>query len=203
MKNSLGVILAAGFLLLTSVALAKEYLFTATSPVIIDSPASMLTRTDEIKSRDEAFQDMVVTIVTWQKFFDALNEHNEVTILWHGNGGWNLVLEHIVSVLKTMQQEKHIDVIAVGFSASAHANALCEIDNVKFSSSAVLMFHDVIGIDGTLAKDPSPFTECVKKGILTSEDVEAIMQGMEVWIIYGKETKEVRYVPDRRLKENQ
>lgn len=195
MRILFGILLVASYIIIAPLALARDY--------VVDSPTSMLTRTDEIKSVNEAVQDMIITVGTWQAFFDSLNSKNEVTILWHGYGGWNGVQDYIVNVLQMIQKEKQVTIIAVGYSASAHANTLCEIDNVKFSSSAVLMFHDAIDIDGELAKDPSMFTACVAKGILTSEDVEAIMQGMEVWIIYGKETKEVRYIPDRRLKETQ
>ena len=114
-----------------------------------------------------------------------------------------LVEEAVVTRLKEIQSRKQVEILVTGFTALAHAMAICELDHIYHTKMAIMMFHlPVSADDKTLFRDPSVFDKCVSKGILTTQDVHALtgIIPMEVWITYYPDNKpHVRYVPDRRF----
>lgn len=171
-------------------------------PVSIEvSPYSMVN-----SDKSSPFVDMLFTMLTWEKFLANVESHPRTVVLWSGLGGWKMVENAVVMRLKEIQTRKQVDIVVVGFTASAHALAVCELPNTYHTNGAILMFHiPITGDDKEFDRSPSTFDACVARGVLDANDVKLLtgVIPMEIWITYYPDNKPHKtYRPDRRAVAN-
>lgn len=169
-------------------------------PRYLNSPLKF-TYADE-NQKPNALADILDTIAMWDSFLDEVAKEKEPVILLTGYGGWAFAMKIVVTRINYIQVTTGVRVVAQGYLASAHANAVCMIKNVEMGEGALLMFHAPVDEDGVYHMDDSLFDDCVKKGILSKEEVKLIANGKEVWIRYGKDGQKIKtvYAEDRRIK---
>lgn len=148
------------------------------------------------------WKDMINTI-------QASPDRN-ITILWQGYGGRGDVGDFVRSSLNDLRHTKNLNIVVVGHTYSEHANVLCSF---AFKNQSMLQFH-LSGQTYTshphngTGDEVSPTTEknqfemvdhsesgkgatlgqiqgCINRGILTSDDVRALMDGYTVGIFAG------------------
>lgn len=192
MKNAIIIMLVALLLNLFAAKVENR------APSIRVSPVSMQGNTNS-----SAFIDMIFTMVTWNKFLDSVEASHKTIIIWSGYGGYLLVESLIVKRLAELQETNKIEILVTGFTASAHALALCELKNVYHTPMAMLLFHAPISTDGQeVFRSKKTYDACLKTGFLTQKDVDALtsLTPMEVWVTFTTDNKrQVTYRPDRRL----
>ena len=208
---------AAGILILLAVGLLLSFPVKA-APITgtIADIQKALTPTAIVLDVPETFQS---DDPVWLKYGQALREMpiDHWTFRITGYGGSVMDANRFISSIEDAQKQgKTVDMDVVGPAYSAHAIITCYADNVNLREGASLMFHSVSYVNSvffgliqygesnidtaTSAVQDRIFNQCVKKGILSKEDVAFIKNDGDVTLskIDGKIVTTYSADPDRK-----
>lgn len=134
---------------------------------------------------------------------------DRIIIDWKGVGGSVFLGLQIIRTIQDAQSHgKQVVADVTGMAASMHAMVLCFVDTVRLREGSYLMFHSPYMLDdkgnklysgndpGTAQQDGYIFGQCVKKGILTDEDVYTILTLHKAVYIYKKNGQTIKTVAE-------
>jgi hypothetical protein len=120
----------------------------------------------------------------WNKLSEDMLASNakEITINWSGSGGETSEGEQFIRKIQDVQAQGKKIILAVrGVAYSMHAFVICFADSYTMAPQSSITFHAPKASDGSslprafLIQEEFFLTQCVSKGILTSNEATEIM----------------------------
>jgi hypothetical protein len=121
---------------------------------------------------------------SWNKLSEDMLASNakEITINWSGSGGETSEGEQFIRKMQDIQAQGKKIILAVrGVAYSMHAFAICFADSYTMAPQSSITFHAPKALDGSslprafLIQEEFFLSQCVSKGILTSNEATEIM----------------------------